>query len=106
MSHEPVSPMSAEVDVRARIDRSILVRELTLGEFRRWIVEASRDRDPVIANLCDGFDALDLISFSDLKAEEVDRLLADDVRRIAAAVREVNKAYFDMLERLAPGDPQ
>lgn len=81
-------------------DREVVVREMTLGEIRAWLKEASA------LTLVDTVDALLFEEFrpSDLKAMvgpdvDLDAFGPADLRELYAVCREVNADFFAMQAR-------
>ncbi|MCU0839827.1 MAG: hypothetical protein MUE49_14075 [Rhodospirillales bacterium] len=82
--------------------RAVQVRELTVGEIRAWLKDASAPGGDLIdAALFDEFSIPDLCRMTDLKVGEIDALLPSEIRTIAAVAQEVNADFFAMRGRLA-----
>lgn len=89
-------------------DREVTVRELTIGEIRRWIAEAEQQPQPgpavaaALALLEDPADHLALLGverMSDFASADVDAVPTSQLRTLLAACREVNADFFGMLSR-------
>lgn len=83
--------------------RVVVVRELTLGDFRAWLKHAAEHpmADPVTALLFEQFDAADLVHFTDLTADELEAMTPAQMRKVWRVVQEVNGDFFAMLGRVA-----
>jgi len=83
--------------------RAVVVRELTLGDFRAWLKHAAENpmADPVTALLFEAFDPADLPHFTDLTAADLEELTPAQMREVWHAVQEVNADFFGMLGRVA-----
>ena len=91
-------------------DREVTVRELTLGEIRRWIAEAEQPPEPsqdvmaAMAMLEDPADHQALIGLermTDYPFAALEALSPSALRDLLAACREVNADFFGMLGRVA-----
>ncbi|MFT3758428.1 hypothetical protein [Thauera sp.] len=82
--------------------RSVIVRELTVGEFRAWLasVVAGGDRDALLAVLHEGLDAADLPVFTSLEPADIEHLTPSQIREVWAKVRALNADFFEALGRL------
>ena len=83
--------------------RAVVVRELTLGDFRAWLKHAAEHpmADPVTALLFEAFDPADLPHFTDLTAADLEAMTPAQMREVWRAVQEVNADFFGMLGRVA-----
>jgi hypothetical protein len=79
----------------------IQVKELTVGEIRAWLKEASAaGGDLVDAALFEEFSVPDLCAMTDLKSADIDGLQPSEVRQVSAVAKEVNADFFAMRSRL------
>lgn len=83
--------------------RVVVVRELTLGDFRTWLKHAAENpmTDAVTALLFEDFDPADLRFFTDLSADDLEQMTPAEMRAVWREVQEVNSDFFGMLGRAA-----
>lgn len=82
--------------------RTVVVRELTLAEFRAWFAAAARDQavDAFHALLLEDCSLADVAAFTDLQMSEIEDLTPSQMRAVWAEVQEVNQSFFTVLGRL------
>lgn len=83
--------------------RSVTVRELTVGEVRKWLAglatAAAQPGDLVSDALFEGFSLADLELFAN-GAEPVDDLTQSEVRAVFDAAKRLNPDFFHLRGRL------
>jgi len=84
--------------------RTVTVRELTVGEIRDWLRDMDARNAPL--DLVDGMlltelAISDLCRMSDLPEDALDDLTQSEIDRLLEAARELNPHFFGMLARLA-----
>lgn len=81
-------------------DRQVVVREMTLGEIRAWLKEASTVTlvDTVDALLFDDFRPVDLRVMV-AEGTDLDCLTPRELRQVYEAAREVNPDFFALLAK-------
>ncbi|QRY79636.1 hypothetical protein JVX91_00545 [Pseudomonas sp. PDNC002] len=78
---------------------SVTVREMTVAQVRQLMDTITADE--VGDNLLGGVLRLhDLSAMSDLTTKQIDELRPSQLEEVAQACREVNRHFFEMLERL------
>lgn len=85
--------------------RAVVVRELTLAQFRQWLADAAteRPRDWLHVLLHEERDASDLPVFTDLDADALEHLTPSQIRRVWREAEELNADFFVALGRLEEG---
>lgn len=79
--------------------RAVQVREMTVGEIRRWLASKTEAGDLVDSLIFEEIALSDLSFLTDLPADVVDGLAPSEIRRVIDAAREVNPDFFAMRER-------
>ncbi len=90
--------------------RKVVVRELTVGEVRRWLKELA-DRAEAGREDGDGLDVVtealfedvsldDVRRMTDLSRKDLDALTPSQIREIVRVCEEVNRHFFDLRARL------
>ena len=85
-------------------ERTVTVRELTVGEIRDWLrdMEARNTKlDLVDGMLLTELALSDLCRMSDLPEDALDDLTQSEIDALLEAARELNPHFFGMLARLA-----
>lgn len=85
-------------------DRTITVRELTVGQIRAWMKAldtAGQDSfDTVNAMLYEDCDVETILEMTNLSAETVDELLPSELREVVRECQHVNSHFFGMARRM------
>lgn len=79
--------------------RAVQVRELTVGEIRRWLASKVGPGDVVDSLLFEEVALSDLSFLSDLDAAAVDALTPSEIDKVVSVAREINAVFFAMRER-------
>ena len=83
---------------------AVTLRELTVGEVRRWLAEISSGIElptDLVGNvLFDRFSLFELALFIDGAAPDYDALTQSEVRQIEATARTLNPDFFGFRQRL------
>lgn len=86
--------------------RTVTVRELTVAEIRRWLLDMSDDAaaetdvDVVDQLLLDDVALGDIARMTDLPVDEMDAMSPSDLRALAKVCRELNADFFSLRDRL------
>lgn len=87
-------------------ERTVEVRELTVGEVRQWLADldaaAEAEVDVVGEFMADGISFAELERFTDLAPAELDTLTESDVVKVVEAVKKLNPGFFRLRGRLMP----
>lgn len=87
--------------------RAVIIREVTLKDYRAWlkdvIAQSRQDEVPLYSVDRDLFEDLaltELPRFTDLTVEHLDEMRPSDLRKVIAAIKEVNPDFFEMRGRM------
>lgn len=87
--------------------RTVIIREVTLKDYRAWlkdvIAQSRQDEVPLYSVDRDLFEDLaltDLPRFTDLTVDQLDEMHPSDLRKVIAAIKEVNPDFFEMRGRM------
>lgn len=77
-------------------ERSVTVRELTVGEVRDWLVEteAGSNDDPIQALALEECGLADLSRMSDIDADALEGFAPSELAPIVAACKKLNPHFF------------
>lgn len=99
-----MSDLAVTKKVKISEDRAVEVRELTVGEIRRWLAEleseASEEADIVGEFLRSDLSLRDLARLTDLTVEDMDDLPQSAIGKIADTARKLNPDFFGLRDRL------
>ena len=84
-------------------DREVRVKELTVAEIRRWLLEmdaTAQEFDLVGGMLFADVDLATLARMSDVSTEEIEEAKPSELRELARKCQEVNSHFFSMAGRM------
>lgn len=108
MKREPLRPGAKRACVDTTLGFSIIVHELTIGEFRNWLASISTDRkcDVLLALQHDGLVAADLPIFTNMELADVEKLSPLMIRQLWEEVKAINADLFGVLGKPIEADRQ
>lgn len=83
--------------------RKVTVSELTVGEIRAWLADASAgasDGDVVSVVLFEGVTLADLLRMTDITADEIAAAAPSELASLRESVKAVNRDFFSLRSRL------
>ena len=82
--------------------REVLVRELTVGEIRRWLLDLDQRGEPDVvgAMLFEDADLDTIERMTNLRQEDMQGLKPSELRELVRACQEVNSHFFSMARRM------
>lgn len=87
--------------------RTVTIREVTLKAYRAWlkdvIAQSRQEEIPLYSvdrDLFEDFALTDLSRFTDLTVDQLDEMRPSDLRKVIAAIKEVNPDFFEMRGRM------
>ena len=83
-------------------ERTVIVKELTVGAVRDWLVEAESGsgEDPLHALALDDCSLADLARMSDIRAADLEGYAPSDMAELVAAAKALNPHFFRVREAL------
>ncbi len=83
-------------------DRTITIKELTVGEIRAWLKALENPAQTDVADLAlmADFRVSDLTVMTDLSAADFDSMAPSELRQVWDKCREVNGDFFGLMGRL------
>lgn len=85
------------------LGRDVTVKELTVGEIRAWLADASAgasDGDVVSVVLFEEVTLADLLRMTDITADEISAAAPSELATLRESVKAVNRDFFSLRSRL------